>query len=195
MRGLRILRLTQLFGPKVGQFFAEYGIYIFLIFILFIAIFILYSWFDMFKDLFKFFRRNASGGSVEDEEEVDNKTPKFKKLIKLIIIVTIVFVVLFTVFSAYAYFSIDCEKIIQEFTEKNSEYSILMAENIKKGAVALALAYTNELIDNYENQIIFLNENEQCISNEFEVANLKDVNKSLIQLKAIQLQLIVNLNK
>jgi predicted PurR-regulated permease PerM len=191
MRGLGILRLTQLFGPKVGQFFAEYGIYIFLIFILFIAIFILYSWFDMFKDLFKFFRRNTSG----DSEEVEEEAPKFKKIIKLIIIVTLVFVVLFTVFSAYAYFSIDCEKIIQEFSEKTGEYSSLLLENINKRELSLALAYTNELIDNYENQIIFLNENEQCISNEFEVANLKDVNDTLIQLKAIQLQLIVNLNK
>ena len=195
MRGLGILRLTQLFGPKVGQFFAEYGIYIFLLFILFIAIFILYSWFDMFKDLFKFFRRNTSGDSEEVEEEVDDKAPKFKKIIKLIIIVTLVFVVLFTVFSAYAYFSIDCEKIIQEFSENTGEYSSLLLENINKRELSLALAYTNELIDNYENQIIFLNENEQCISNEFEVANLKDVNDTLIQLKAIQLQLIVNLNK
>ena len=40
-----------------------------------------------------------------------------------------------------------------------------------------------------------MNENEQCISNEFEDANLKDVNDTLIQLKAIQLQIIVNLNK
>jgi len=149
----------------------------------------------MFKDLFKFFRRNASGGSVEDEEEFDNKTPKFKKLIKLIIIVTIVIVVLFTVFSAYAYFSIDCEKVTQDFLDKRSEYTSLIIEKGNNRQYAMSLAYTNEIINIYENQIIFLNENEQCASNENWYTSSEEIYKSLIEWKAIQLQLTINLNK
>ena len=153
----------------------------------------------MFKDLFKFFRRNTSGDSEEVEEEVDeevdDKAPKFKKLIKLIIIVTLVFVVLFTLFSAYAYFSIDCEKVIQEFSEKTVEYLSLITEKGNNRQYFMMLAYTNELIDIYENQIIFLNENEQCASNENWYTSSEEIYKSLIEWKAIQLQLTINLNK
>ena len=195
MRGLRFFRLSELlerlFGPKVAEFFDNFGFYFVIAFITVLSLILIYLWFDFFKDIVRRLRRKQ----IQPKESVEEVSINLKKeRLKKFFIVLLILIILIFVVGLVLSNQVDCEDRNATFSQQIGNYSEKALESLNKGQTAVSLSYVNELITEYEYQKQFLEDNKKCISIENPESDINKVSESLIIWKGIQIQLIANLN-
>tara|TARA_B100001559_G_C16203655_1_gene485589 strand:+ start:54 stop:668 length:615 start_codon:yes stop_codon:yes gene_type:complete len=189
MRGFRFFRLSQLigrlFGPKVAEFFDNFGFYFVIAFFTILALILIYLWFDFFKDIVRRLRKKP----IQPEESVEEISINLKKeSLRKFFIVLLILIILIFVVGLILSNQVDCQEVNLAFIFQRDAY-LEELDQTYFNQIALKLVYVNELILLYEEQMQFIENNQNCNSPSY--GNLNEI---LIALKAAQIRLIADLN-
>ena len=195
MRGLRFFRLSQLierlFGPKVAEFFDNFGFYFVIAFFTILALILIYLWFDFFKDIVRRLRKKP----IQPKESVEEVSINLKKeSLKKFFIVLLILIILIFVVGLILSNQVDCEQVIEVYSNQMENYLNKFTESNANRNNSLTLAYVYEMIKITEDHNQFLLDNQSCITEGVEFSDLNSLNSLLINLKAAEIQLIANLN-
>ena len=195
MRGLRFFRLSQLierlFGPKVAEFFDNFGFYFVIAFFTILALILIYLWFDFFKDIVRRLRKKP----IQPKESVEEVSINLKKeSLKKFFIVLLILIILIFVVGLILSNQVDCEQVIEVYSNQMENYLNKFTESNANRNNSLMLAYVYEMIKITEDHNQFLLDNQSCIAEGVEFSDLNSLNSFLINLKAAEIQLIANLN-
>lgn len=195
MRGIRFFRLSQLierlFGPKVAEFFDNFGFYFVIAFFTILALILIYLWFDFFKDIVRRLRKKP----IQPKESVEEVSINLKKeSLKKFFIVLLILIILIFVVGLILSNQVDCEQVIEVYSNQMENYLNKFTESNANRNNSLTLAYVYEMIKITEDHNQFLLDNQSCIAEGVEFSDLNSLNSLLINLKAAEIQLIANLN-